>query len=228
MKKTASIILAILLALTMVGCGDDPAPTPAPSQPTGVTIPDIAETDEATAKNVLSSSGFIPTVKYEYNDNVEEGLVIKTEPAIGENVEKNSKVIIYVSKGPSYLQAKDSRIEWYHLDGGTDDWHFYTPYIRNGVLYINCYDVAFGRSVEWRDQYDKGYIIGIASVTDSFDKTIPVQAKYEKKKWKAKESQAFTLEISLADLDISKPTDMYLELFTENRGDVRVNFYMSW
>lgn len=75
--------------------------------------------------------------------------------------------------------------------------------------------------------YDYGKIIGIASITDSFDKTIPVSGKYEKKSWKANESQKFTLEIPLKDLNISKPTDMYLKLFTTN-NDVRVNFYMTW
>ena len=82
--------------------------------------------------------------------------------------------------------------------------------------------------MEWKDRYNDGELIGIGSITDTFDKTIPVSAKYEKQTWKANESQSFTLEIPLKDLNVSKPTDMYLRLYTNNDNDIRINFYITW
>lgn len=226
MKKFLSIILVLLICFSMTACGSDD--TPEVTVDNTIMIPDIVDTDESTAKNVLSSNGLIPSVKYENSDDVEEGLVIKTEPSVGTSVDKNSKVVVYISKGPSYIEAKDARIQWYSLSSEKDDWEAYTPYIEDGILYIKCHDVSFGCKVKWKDTYNEGRLIGVGSITDTFDKTIPVSAKYEKQSWKANEKQDFTLEIPLNDLNVSKPTDMYLRLYTEDGDDVRVNFYISW
>lgn len=215
MKKILSLTLAVLLLLmTLTACG-------------GKSVPDVANTDEATAKSILSANSLIPSIKYIYDDTVEEGNVISTEPAALTTVSENTKITVYISKGPSYLEASDARISWYHLSDKEDKWEFYTPYIEEGVLYIKCDNVTFGCAMTWQDSYNNGTIIGIASVTDSFDKTIPVSAKYQKKSWKANESQSFTLEIPLKDLNTSKPTDMYLRLYT-TEDNVRVDFYMTW
>ena len=222
MKKICLILSVCILVLSLSSCGETVVPDDR------ISIPDIIDTDEATAKNVLSSNGLIPIVKYENSDNIEEGNVIRTTPDIGTLVDKNSKITIYISEGPSYIKASDSRAEWWFLSYNEDDWEFYTPYIQNGILYIECYSVTFGCDMEWQDRYDEGKVIGIASITDSFDKTVPVSAEYEKQSWSAYESQSFTLEIPLKDLDVSRPTDMYLKLYTQNDDDVRINFYITW
>lgn len=170
------------------------------------------------------SSDLIPNIKYENSNYVLQGNVIKTVPKVGTAVTKNTKVVIYVSKGTSLIVSSDARMEWY---GNQDDWQFHAPYIENGILYIEC-TVAFGYNMEWQDRYNEGKIIGIASVNDTFDKVVPVSASYEKKSWKKGESQSFTLEIPLTDLNVSQPTDMYIALYTENNGDVQINFYMTW
>jgi len=222
MKKIIILLLVSTMLLCFTACGETVSPN------NRITIPDILDTDETTAKNILSSNGLIPSIKYENSEEFEQGNVIRTEPQIGESVEKNSKVTIYISDGPSYISSSDSRIQWWNLSTGDDDWEFYSPYIENNILYINCYNVTFSCDMEWSDRYNNGELIGIASITDSFDKTVPVSAKYEKQSWKANESQSFILEIPLKDLNVSQPTDMYLRLYTNNDSDIRVNFYMTW
>ncbi len=198
-------------------------------EPEGITIPDLVGTEENVAKNVLSANGLIPTIKYINDDDIEKGFVVKTYPAANEILPLNNKIFVYVSSGPSFIQSLDARIEWWHIsDYGEDDWQFENPYISEGILYIPCYDVIFSKSITWQDRYDEGEIGGIASVTDTFDKIIPVSAKYEKRSWKAGESQDFILEIPINDMETDKPTDIYLELYTDDFESVRVNFYMTW
>ncbi|MBE5939415.1 MAG: PASTA domain-containing protein [Lachnospiraceae bacterium] len=222
MKKLSSILLVCVLVLSLTGCSK------IPFLDNRIAIPDIVDTDEATAKNILSSNGLIPSVKYENNDNVEQGNVIRTEPEIGTKVDKNSKITIYISDGPSYVVASNASAEWYCLSSEDDVWEFYTPCIENGVLYIECYNVTFGCDMEWNDSYNSGELFGIASINESFDKTVPVVAIYEKQSWKANEAQSFILEIPLKDLNVSRPTNMYLRLYTNNESDVYINFYISW
>ena len=216
MKK---IFFVLSLFILITGCSS------------GLTVPDVYDTDEVTAKNVLSSNGLIPAVKYEYDDVIEEGNVIRTQPQIGDTIQKNSKVEVYISKGARKIESKDSRIYWYNVGSKMDTWEFYSPYIEDGTLKINCYNVVFTKKVEWQDRYNEGRLIGNASINDTFDKTVPVSAKYSKQKFNANEAQSFILEIPLKDLDVSKPTNMYIELFAkvDNRvQDIRVNFTMTW
>ncbi len=196
-----------------------------------LTVPDIVGVDEATAKTILASALLIPNVQYEYDDQIEKGCVIRTRPAIGKTVEPNSKITLYISKGPSYILSSDSRISWHNISYGQDTWEFYNPYISEDKLYINCSNVVFAANVKWVDNYNEGYLIGTASVNDTYEKTVPVYAEYSKQEWKAGEAQAFTLEIPLNDLDIDKPTSMCVELFAEINGrydNVEITFTIAW
>ncbi len=237
-KLMLLLVLACLLVLS--GCGESRGASRinllektqsvstegAPSAT--LTVPDVFETDELTAKNVLSANALIPVIKYEYNDTVAKGNVIRTEPEIGSAVEKNGKVIVYVSNGPTYIEAKSSYIEWENLSFYEDSWEFYAPFIENGVLYIYCHNVVFGCDMEWMDSYGEGRIGGLVAVTDGFEKTIPLSAKYQKQSWREGEAQSFVLEIPLSDLETERPTDIYIVLYTNNYYDVYINFYMTW
>lgn len=216
MKKRVWILVLILL---LVGCSN------------GVEVPDVYDTDEATAKSVLAANYLIPTVKYENSDEIEAGNVIRTEPPIGDVVDKNTKIYVYVSKGPSKVTSKDSTIHWYNVGSKDDKWEFYSPYIEDDTLKIECFNVVFTQKIEWQDDHNDGTLYGNASINDTFDKTVPVRAKYSKRKFDAKEKQSFTLEIPLKDLNISKPTNMYIELYAKVNGkdqNIRINFTMTW
>ncbi|HEM2809764.1 Stk1 family PASTA domain-containing Ser/Thr kinase [Streptococcus suis] len=64
-----------------------------------VSVPDVSGKDRETATQELENLGFKVTVKEEYSDSIEEGLVIKINPQTNSSVEKGSSVTLYVSKG---------------------------------------------------------------------------------------------------------------------------------
>lgn len=62
------------------------------------TIPDVASMTQQAAVYALEAAGYPSSIKYEYNEDVEEGYVIGTEPAAGQDLAKGSNVTILVSK----------------------------------------------------------------------------------------------------------------------------------
>ena len=232
MKRVLALVLALVLVVSLAACGGNDGETVETTDDNRVAIPDVLDSDETTAKNILSSNGLIPKIEYEYNDYVEQGNVMDVSPGIGSKVEKNSKVTVYVSKGSSIIYSKDSRISWNNISTGDDNWEFISPYIKKETLCIECKNVSFSVPIKWLDKYNDGDLIGEASINDTFSKVVPVKAKYEKQSWKANEKQKFTLKIPLGDLDVSKPTNMYLRLFTEMMDGksytVFVSFSMTW
>ena len=197
-----------------------------------LTVPDVFGIDEESAKNIISSSTLIPNIVYEYNYlTVEKGCVIYTSPSIGSKIKPNTQVTLYVSKGPSHINSTDSRISWWNVSSGQDNWEFYSPYIENEKLYIKCNNVTFAAKVKWQDRYNTGDLIGVASVNDTYDKSVPISAKYTKQEWAANESQSFTLEIPLSDLDVEKPTSMHIKLYADVNGNyknIEISFTISW
>lgn len=242
MKRLLCVLLVITVLFSFTGClqKSEPAvvttaPPPSTTVDNSIAIPDVSGTDEAVAKNILSYNGIIPAIVYEYSDTVEKGYVTKTEPAIGTRVQPNSKITVYISQGPAYIDSGDSVIRYRNLTDKNDSWNFASPYIYMDTLYINC-RVTFQTSMSWKDEQNKGIIFGFASVTDTFNKKVPVSAKYEKKTWLANEEQTFTLEIPLGDLDTDKPTDLYIKLIAydgliplDNKEiEIDVSFIITW
>lgn len=219
MKKYMALLLVAASVFNASACGKK-------------VVPDIVDTEEEIAKNVLSSSGLIPKIEYVYDDNTDIGNVVKTEPATGEKIEENGKVSVYVSKGKKTIFSKSSRISWKDISYKDDEWEFYSPFIDEEFLYIDCCNVTFGSAITWKDTYLSGKISGIACVNDTFDKTVPVSAVYEKQSWQGGESQSFILEIPLGDLDTRKPTNMSLKLYAllpDGRNvNIQVSFSMTW
>ncbi len=85
-----------------------------------VTIPEVDGLDLATALSSLRSEGFLTSVEYEENDDVEEGKVIRTSPAGGEKATFGSTITIYIPgkvpdmvtvptlSGKTYYEALDA------------------------------------------------------------------------------------------------------------------------
>lgn len=71
-----------------------------------ITIPDVVNKKVAVAQSELTSAGFTPVVRETYDNNVAEGLVIRTEPAVGEEAPADSEILIMVSKGPFEADLK--------------------------------------------------------------------------------------------------------------------------
>ena len=221
-KRFIALLSALLLTFCCAACNN--------TQAAGVCIPDITGTDINTAKNLLSANKLIPVVAEEYSD-VEAGSVIRTNPNVGSTVDENSKVTIVVSKGPRRIDSKNSYGHWQYISYAEDKWEFYTPYIEDGTLYIEA-TITFAIATTWQDSYEKGIGGGVASINDTFDKTVPVSVQYDKQSHNAGEEQSITIEIPTTDLDVQKPTTIYLQLYLDNGGQsvktVECDFSMTW
>ncbi|HUQ40856.1 MAG TPA: Stk1 family PASTA domain-containing Ser/Thr kinase [Acidimicrobiales bacterium] len=66
-----------------------------------VQVPDVTNMDTAEASNRLGQEGFKTAVKREPSDDVEEGRVIRTDPAAGADAPLGSTVTMTVSSGPA-------------------------------------------------------------------------------------------------------------------------------
>lgn len=216
MKRILILLLTATLIFGLCSCAD---------MNTGMTVPDVLDVEEDVAKNIISTNGLIPNIKYEYSDTIEEGHVIKTTPSAGASIVKNSKVDIIISKGAKRIDIKDGTIGWYHIGNGEDEWEFNEAYIEEGTLNLVC-KATFAESIEWKSS---GF--GNASINDTFSKTVPVEIEHESTKMAAGTAYDITLQVPVNDLDVSKPTTMYLKLVALKNGKemtVNLNFSMTW
>ena len=189
-----------------------------------VTIPDLKDVDESSAKIILANKGLIPKAEYVYSNTVAEGNVISTSPAIGSTIPPDTVVKVYVSMGPSMIYSKHSTISWYST---VDDVSFYAPYIEKGYLYIQFTDTVLADGVSWKSG---GF--GNASISDTFDKTVPLEIISEKMEWEKGEKIEFTIKIPITDLNVQRPTTLSVKLAAldskGNQEDIKFSFSISW
>lgn len=69
-------------------------------------IPDMTGTEQAVAESELKAAHFNVVLRTMFDDEVAEGLVIKTEPPAGSEYAVGGTVTIFVSKGPVDTQVK--------------------------------------------------------------------------------------------------------------------------
>src|SRR5262249_3568493 len=62
-------------------------------------VPKVDRLSQAQAVSRVKAGGLIPDVIYQASSSVRAGLVIRTDPANGGTVSKNSTVLVYVSVG---------------------------------------------------------------------------------------------------------------------------------
>lgn len=74
-----------------------------------VKIPDVSNMTIVEAETELRKAGFVVDVKVEevYSDTVEEGKVVKTNPAINRTVKKGTTITLYQSKGTEKIKIED-------------------------------------------------------------------------------------------------------------------------
>jgi serine/threonine-protein kinase len=95
---TILTLIAIVLAIVI----------PRVTSPDDVEIPDVANMDYDNAvKNILSSGLEIGDVIELSSDEIKEGKVIKTSPAIGTIVKESSKITIYKSIGKQKVEMEE-------------------------------------------------------------------------------------------------------------------------
>ncbi|MDE5994560.1 MAG: zinc-ribbon domain-containing protein [Oscillospiraceae bacterium] len=129
-----------------------------------------------------------------------------------------------VQYGKQY--AKDVVIHWYHIDAtAEDDYNVYTPYFENGYVYIPIEaQINASNTVQHRG-------FGVASIRDSFDKTVPIKYDYEKSTVEKGVYQKLTLRIPVTDLEVQRPTTLYCQLSVFVAGQqqrINLEFDISW
>jgi eukaryotic-like serine/threonine-protein kinase len=73
---------------------------PAPEDSTEITLDDYSGQDYRLVKSKLEDLGFTTRCEAEYSDTVEEGKVVRTDPASSKTVTKGTQITIYYSQGP--------------------------------------------------------------------------------------------------------------------------------
>lgn len=70
-----------------------------------VSVPDVTGKSEAEAEKLLQDAGLSVQNEAKYDDNVEAGKVISTDPVAGTELTEGSKVIMYVSQGKEKVEV---------------------------------------------------------------------------------------------------------------------------
>lgn len=122
--------------------------------------------------------------------------------------------------------AKNIVIHWSAVKGSTkDDWNVYTPYVDGDYLYIKTQaQLNSSYTVQYRG-------FGYASINDTFSKTVPIDFEYENSTVENGEYQDLTLRIPVTDLDVQRPTTLYVNLAAYIGGrqdEIRLEFNISW
>ncbi len=236
LKKLLCVSLTLILLTALCACGSEPVSEPVSNT---ITIPDIEKLDVDTAKTLLAGKGLIPKVEYEYNNNYDYDLVIRTEPAIGSEVEEDTPVTLYVCKGPSYYELPSSLasiydiegiepfVAWSDADDGIGTKAHQIVWVENGYLYISMYIGCKSKySVEFYGDF------GDASINDTFDKTVPIDVIYSSKTINNNgELTYFDLKIPLSDLGVQKPTNLNVRYYLKVNGERqtgRAHFNLTW
>ena len=121
-------------------------------EPETVKVPDVSGIEEEKAKTSVESKGLLPAVIYEYSDKIDRGVVIRTDLEVEAEVDCNSKITLFVSRGPSHVKAKLGTVKWENIDKeNPDKWTFAAPEIKDGYLYILC-RTTFGSDFTFKDR----------------------------------------------------------------------------
>jgi len=219
-KKTTALIGVLILTLVIAGCSTPKAK-----------VPDLSGSDPTSAKSVLTNLGFVPTLEEIYSETVDPNIVIKTKPAFGTEVDPNSKITIVLSKGPKIIQSEDSQLSWTNVAYGQDDWNFENPYIEDGKLHVKFTAVTFMENVKWKDDNENGHGFGLASITDTFDKSIPLQINWEKQYTSYGDEQNFEVVVPVTDLEVQKPTNLFMKLYAYIDGsydEISADLSITW
>ncbi len=219
MRRTIQTILpvaaALLMCLALSACAKKTA------------VPDVSNVLTEDAKTALSDAGLIPAVEYVYSDTYAEGTVIETDPQSGEKVNLQTKVTLFVSKGPEFIDAKNSSVEWFVSGPDEDEWNLFKPIIHENTLYIEC-QPRFAAAMSWKGD-SAGF--GVASIDETFSPSVPLTIEYEQRENAANEEQTIWLLIPLDGLGDDRPSNVYTKLYAIVNGEekeIRVNFTIAW
>lgn len=122
--RTVAIVLAILAALALIGAAawfllgnaggshssasTSASASASSSEATQASIPNVAGSTVEAATTALEQAGFkVAGIKEINDDNYASGQVVRTDPAIGSNVEKGTAITLFVSVGKEKVLVPD-------------------------------------------------------------------------------------------------------------------------
>lgn len=106
-RRTTAVVITVLLILALAGAGTWWYLTIGPGayRP----VPDVIGQTQERAKTTLSQQGLATEVEKAYSDTVQEGHVVGTNPAAGQDVRRDGTVQLTVSLGVKMLTVPDVR-----------------------------------------------------------------------------------------------------------------------
>ncbi|WP_442759867.1 Stk1 family PASTA domain-containing Ser/Thr kinase [Enterococcus italicus] len=180
-----------------------------------VTIPDVSNLSQTAAVEKLTNAGLNVrnTTKEVSSDEVKKGNVVRTDPQIGTEVKKNSRVTLYISTGKDTVDMQD------YTDQTVAD-------AKKALIALGFIEANITSTEEYSDEVDSGKIISQTPATD--DKVVPSEAKIAFVVSKGKEpvtvpnlvGMTSSLAVqSLADIGITSP-DITYQYSDQDKGDV--------
>lgn len=180
-----------------------------------VTIPDVSNLSQTAAVEKLTNAGLNVrnTTKEVSSDEVKKGNVVRTDPQIGTEVKKNSRVTLYISTGKDTVDMQD------YTDQTVAD-------AKKALIALGFVEANITSTEEYSDEVDSGKIISQTPETD--DKVVPSEAKIAFVVSKGKEpvtvpnlvGMTSSLAVqSLADIGITSP-DITYQYSDQDKGDV--------
>ncbi|MDQ4034636.1 MAG: PASTA domain-containing protein, partial [Chloroflexota bacterium] len=100
--------IGFLAAQLLGGAAGNPSVSPSPSAAT-VTVPECEGVALTTVRGQLATLGLTPDEDTETSEDVEEGDVIRCEPASGQQVAEGSTLRVFVSSGEEEVQVPSLR-----------------------------------------------------------------------------------------------------------------------
>lgn len=180
-----------------------------------VTIPDVSNLSQTAAVEKLTNAGLNVrnTTKEVSSDEVKKGNVVRTDPQIGTEVKKNSRVTLYISTGKDTVDMQD------YTEQTVAD-------AKKALIALGFVEANITSTEEYSDEVDSGKIISQTPATD--DKVVPSEAKIAFVVSKGKEpvtvpnlvGMTSSLAVqSLADIGITSP-DITYQYSDQDKGDV--------
>lgn len=238
MKKAFILFISFIFGFALLGCDFFSVTTITSTTPTTtslISVPDISGVNESAAETVIINTSLIPVIEYQYSKSVDEGLVIRTDPEAFEEVNKDMRITLYVSKGkwPPIIYSVSSHIQWDNVLGSSgDDYSFYSPEISYGMIEIEItviYNSSY--SMEWIDDNNDGYGYGAASLSSNLSDSVYLWIEYENKAIFSGVEQTITISLDADELGVNKPTKLYTVWYVKLDNEsynIQVSFDITW
>ena len=141
-KALAGVVLLLALVAALVGGGWHLVNNVL--VPPEVTVPDVRNMSQNEASTALREAGLVPSsqISYVYDDQIDVGHVVKTDPPEGRIVRQEREISLYISQGPEFIATPD-------LYGRTEN---------EARVILNDLDLAMSVVRDYNEDVDKGQI----------------------------------------------------------------------